>query len=142
MKFMTDKPMCFIDSNVWLYAFIESQDIHKSQLAKSLIQNDTLTITISTQVINEICSNLIRKAKFSEQKIQQLVSGFYKRYKIVEINQEILLNASKIREHHQFSFWDSLIVSSAAYVNAEILYSEDMHDGFCFENTKIINPLL
>lgn len=130
---------CFIDSNIWLYAFIDSQNPDKSIASRSVIQNND--IVISTQVINEVCINLIRKALFSEDKIQRLIENFYNKYSIVEFNKEIIYKASVIRKQHQFSFWDSLILSSAIYAEVEILYSEDMHDGYIFENTKIVNPL-
>ena len=134
----TESQICFIDSNIWLYAFIESQDSKKSSFARSVIRNSN--IVISTQVINEVCTNLIRKALFPEDKIQNLVDSFYNKYSIIEFSREILHKASAIREQHRFSFWDSLIVSSAIYSESKVLYSEDMHDGFTIENTKIINP--
>jgi predicted nucleic acid-binding protein len=46
-------------------------------------------ITVSTQVINEVCVNLVKKASFAE---------------------------------------------------ADVLYSEDMQDGFEIENVRIVNP--
>ncbi|NNJ84438.1 MAG: PIN domain-containing protein [Gammaproteobacteria bacterium] len=129
-----------VDSNIWLYAFIEGQDLRKSGIAKSVIQDNNSAIIVSTQIINEISVNLIRKTSFSEDEIQQLVVSFYGKYDVVEINKQILLKASEIRNHHKFSFWDSIIFASALYANAEILYSEDMHDGFAIDNTTITNP--
>ncbi|MEZ4528502.1 MAG: PIN domain-containing protein [Desulfobacterales bacterium] len=133
-----DKKLCFIDSNIWLYAFISSQDSDKSVAARSVIRDND--IVISTQVINEVCINLIRKALFTEDEIRDVVNSFYNKYSIIEFSREIVHKASIIREQHEFSFWDSLIVSSAVQSESEILYSEDMHNGFIIENTKIVNP--
>ena len=127
---------CFIDSNIWLYAFIETPQ--KSAIAKSIISNSD--IAISTQVINEVCVNLIKKVHFSEKNIQHLTESFYNKYDVIEINREILLKASDIRGHHSFSFWDSLIVASALFWHSDILYSEDMQAGFIIEETVIVNP--
>ncbi len=132
-------PLCFLDTNIWLYAFIEGQDSEKSMMAKKIIQNQT--ITTSTQVINEVCVNLLKKAKFSEEKLRLLIQSFYDKYGIIELNQRVFLKASELREAYQFSFWDSLVVSSALQDNVQILYSEDMHDGLVVEKQlKIINP--
>lgn len=143
MKYMTeseiDRKLCFIDSNIWLYAFIRSQDPDKSLAARSVIRDSD--IVISTQVLNEVSINLIRKARFPENRIRELIDSFYNKYSIIEFSMEIFLRASLIREQHEFSFWDSLIVSSAVHSEAEILYSEDMHNGLVIENTKIVNPL-
>ncbi len=136
-----DRQPCLVDSNIWLYAFIETQDAGKSAVAKSLIRNRDIAITVSTQIINEVCVNLVRKAQFSEDKIRELVKSFHSRYDVIGIDREIILRASEMREHHSFSFWDSLIFASALHAGAEIVYSEDMQDGFVIEKTKIVNPL-
>lgn len=133
------KERYFIDTNIWLYSFIETQDREKTSIAKSIVQQEE--ITISTQIINEVCVNLIRKMQFPEEDIQGLIESFYERYSILEINKGILLKASELRIHHIFSFWDSLIVASALYSSTDILYSEDMQHGFIIENgLKIVNP--
>jgi len=108
---------CFIDSNIWLYAFIETP--HKSFIAKSLIRN--ADITISTQVINEVCVNLIKKALYPEEKTRNLIESFYNKYNVLEINREILFKASDIRRHHNFSFWDSIILAGALLGGCDIL---------------------
>jgi predicted nucleic acid-binding protein len=48
----------FIDTNIWLYSFIESQDIEKTKIARAVIKD--CEIVISTQIINEIFVNLIK----------------------------------------------------------------------------------
>ena len=77
---MSDRAsICFIDSNIWLYAFISnSKEKQKSETAKQIVLANN--IAISTQVINEVCINLIKKAKFSEADIQELVRDFYFNY--------------------------------------------------------------
>lgn len=140
---MTDEAkideQCFVDSNIWFYAFNRLQDQAKHQIASDLIQASA--IWISTQVINEVCRNLIKKASFQEAQIFGLISAFYSRYQVVELNREILIQASSMREHYLFSFWDSLIVASAMQAGASILYSEDMQTGLVISNQlEIVNP--
>ncbi|MEA3357416.1 MAG: PIN domain-containing protein [Patescibacteria group bacterium] len=135
----SDKERCFIDTNIWLYSFIETQDREKTSIAMSIIQKKE--IILSTQIINEVCVNLIRKMQFPEEDIQRLIQSFCEKYSILEINKEILLKASELRIRHIFSFWDSLVVASALYSDTDILYSEDMQHGFTLENKiKIVNP--
>ena len=92
----TEPESCFIDTNVWLYAFIEGDDRQKSTRAKLLIEVSRAVI-VNTQVINEVCVNLIRKAQFSEQQVQQLIESFYAKYSVVELNKLLLLKASALR---------------------------------------------
>jgi len=133
---------CFIDSNIWLYAFVESQDNNKLVLARATITNNVKAITVSSQIINEVCVNLIKKANFSNEKIRKLIHNFYNKYNVIDLSQEVLIKASIVRDNHCFSFWDSLVVASALIADCEILFSEDMQDNYLIENTRIINPLL
>lgn len=60
---------CFVDTNIWLYAFIEGDDLQKTVRAKALLETSR-AIKVSTQVINEVYINLLKKAQFSEQQVQ------------------------------------------------------------------------
>lgn len=71
-------PLCFVDSNIWLYALIESQDKAKSARARQALQQDNLCL--SAQVINEVCLNLIKKAGMAEADVQNLIESFYSKY--------------------------------------------------------------
>jgi len=131
----------FIDTNVWLYSFIQSQNVGKTEIAAAIIKE--CEIVISTQIINEICVNLIKKANFTEHKIQDLIKSFYRKFTVLELSQDILLQSSDIRLRHNYSFWDSLVAASALDCDADFLLSEDMQHNFKFKNKlTIINPFI
>ena len=131
----------FIDTNIWLYSFIRSQNREKTKIAGDIIKK--CEIVISIQIINEVCVNLIKKVDFSEEKIKNLIESLYKKYTVFELSQDIILSASKIRNNHSFSFWDSIVAASALDCDADFLLSEDMQDGFKLENKlTIINPFV
>ena len=133
--------LAFIDTNIWLYAFSTSQDRLKSQQAKLLLRQ-TPQIALSTQVVNEVSVNLLRKFQAEERDIRKLVRSLYRKYVIIELNRAILLQASDLRIAYHVSYWDSLIIASALSVGATTLYSEDMHDGLIVNNQlTIVNPL-
>jgi predicted nucleic acid-binding protein len=111
---------CFIDTNIWLYAFTVGDDPEKTARARGLIETRSV-VSVSIQVINEVCVNLLKKAQFSEQQIQQLVESFYAKYAVVELSKPLLLRGSALREQYAFSFWDSLIVAGALAANATVL---------------------
>lgn len=102
--------LVFLDTNIWLYAFIVGQDTNKSKIAKDLIRRSE--ILISSQVINEVCVNLLKKAQLDESNIHQIIEAFYSKYRIGVIDRALLLRASDLRKTWRFSFWDSLIVST------------------------------
>ena len=131
---------CFIDTNIWLYAFIETDGEHKSVTAKSVIQKPD--VVVSTQVINEVCVNLLKKVSLPEDNIQALITAFYEKYTVTDIDKVILLKASELRRNYSLSYWDSLIVANALDADCAVLYSEDMQDGLQVEQRlTIINPI-
>jgi predicted nucleic acid-binding protein len=130
---------CFVDTNIWLYAFVEAGDSSKSAIASTLILD--IEPVISTQVINEVCVNLLRQASFSEEQIAELIEAFYGKYRVVELGRAALLTASRLRRTYSLSFWDSTIVSAALSAGASLLYSEDMQHGMLFEGRlQVRNP--
>ena len=129
----------FIDTNIWLYSFIQSQHTQKTKIAGVIIQE--CDIVISTQIVNEMCVNLIKKANFSENDIQKLITSLFRKFTILELSRSILSKASQIREKHSFSFWDSIVAASALDCDADFLISEDMQNNFNLESKlTIVNP--
>jgi len=113
---MTDADRCFVDSNVWIYAATQSENVPldpRHEAARGLIKQ--IKPHLSVQVINEVSVNLIRKFKFTESAIQTLIRSFYQKYVVCPMNEAILLEASHVRQRHNLSFWDSIIVSTAIH---------------------------
>lgn len=130
----------FADSNIWLYAFIQREDEQeKSRIADRLIRQNRLII--STQVVNEVCSNLLRKAEYTEEQIKRLIEAFYPEHEVNTLDQKTFRQASQLRSAYSLSYWDSIIVASALIANATVLLTEDMHDGLIVDGQlTIINP--
>src|SRR6185437_8297246 len=101
----------FADTNIWLYAFIRGQSAEKTPVAQAIVSNRSFIV--STQVISEICVNLIRKTSFSEPEIRELIAAFFQKHTVVLLNEEILLSASLLRERYRLAYWDSLLISAA-----------------------------
>ena len=132
---------CFVDTNIWLYAFIRTSNEEKFVTAQNIIAGND--IIISTQIINEMSVNLLKKTAFTEQRLQSLISSIYKKYSVLELSQDILIQASQIRSRFAFSFWDSIVAATAMESEADFLISEDMQHGFKFaDNLTIVNPFL
>ncbi|MHC5724934.1 MAG: PIN domain-containing protein [Nostoc sp.] len=111
-----DSTRCFVDSNIGWYRFIlnpsDLSAIQKQQIATKVTSQENLLV--STQVINEVCANLIRKAGFNNSQIQNLIEDFAEGCEILPVSLETLQYAVKLRDRYLFSFWDSLIVASTA----------------------------
>jgi predicted nucleic acid-binding protein len=136
-----DLAPCFIDSNVWLYALLPKQDQRKEYKAHNLIQQYKGLTVVSTQVVNEVVSNMIKNKAMDEEGLRDLIHSFYRDCQVVIADELVQIDASQLRERYSFSYWDSLIISAALFGDATILYSEDMQDGLLVDGRlTIINP--
>jgi predicted nucleic acid-binding protein len=81
----TSRTAAFIDSNIWLYALISSQDGAKSKIAQQLIAENDGNVVISSQVIIEIVANLSKKSQLQETELRQLITGFYQDHQVLNV---------------------------------------------------------
>lgn len=135
----------FIDTNVWLYRLFDDKKIELSERERkrniAISITSTQGIIISTQVVNEVSANLLKKAAFNEEQIKAVIQSLYRRCTVIEFNLSIFESASDIRSRYNFSFWDGLIIACALEAGASILYSEDMQDGLVVAGQlEIVNP--
>jgi predicted nucleic acid-binding protein len=65
------------------------------------------------------------------------------RFVVTVITQTTIEKAFVLSLKYGFSYWDSLIISSAIENGCNILYSEDMqHEQLIEKKLRIINPFL
>ncbi|MGZ8163770.1 MAG: PIN domain-containing protein [Methylobacter sp.] len=134
---MSDKR--FIYSNIWLCMPLWIGVHQGNNQALQLI--DGAGIMLSTQVINEVRANLLRKASYTESEIQQTIGNFQARYPILNVTTNVIRQASVLRESYSFSYGDSMVIATAKEADCPLVYSEDMQNGQQIGNLKIINPL-
>ena len=119
--------MIFIDSNVWLYAVSDEPNAGKRQKAIRLLQE--ANICISSQVINEVLANILKKRIGTEEYASELLEHMYADYMVLKFCTTISELLGNCVGSTNYPYWDSLIVATALRSNADTLYSEDMQDG-------------
>ena len=131
----------FVDSNVWLYLFLQD-DNKKFKIAEEYLLNNYLnsTFVITYQVINEV-SNILLKNDYPEAEIRESIDYLFKVCTLQDFSKEIVLAASLAREKYSFSFWDSQIIGSALVSKCDVLISEDMQDGLVVDEALLIRNI-
>ncbi len=137
---MPDKEK-FLDSNVLIYAYFDREK-DKQIISRELISNNK--IIISTQVLQEMSNVLNKKFNANYDTIKSLLLECISNCSKIHTNtQSTIFLACDIAKRYSYSYYDSLIISSALEANCDILYSEDMQHGQVIENSlKIINPFV
>lgn len=143
---MRDK--VFIDTNIFIYALTQPKDPNEYfkrdsaiELLKSLIAYSD--IIISTQIVNELHFNLLRKFCIEDKKVFETIkSNLLEITTVVPLCQHTYKKSFDIRQDYKLSFWDSLVVASAMINNCKTLYSEDLQNGLIIQDTLTIkNPI-
>jgi len=131
----------FIDSNVIIYAYSNSEK-EKRQLAKKIVK-ENYTI-ISTQVLQEMSNTLGRKYALDYDSIKETLQECIDANNEVYTNQQqTIFKACDVAKRYKFSFYDSLIIAAALGSNCNILYSEDLHHNQKIDGVlTIINPFV
>ena len=140
------KSNIFIDSNIWIYAFLDSEKDHtKQQRVLSLLEGIPVdsAVIASVQVMNEFHWILSRKYGIDDVTIKAKVTkGIAAVASIAPVDYKAYQDAFRIRSKYNVSFWDSLIVASALENKCTVLYSEDMQHSLLIDNKlKVVNPL-
>ena len=135
----------FVDTNIWLYALVEPAlpDDSEKHLRAALLVGQLSRPVISSQVVRELCRNLLKKSALTEAHLRRLIDDWYPNCVLHASSQQQHLLASQLRETASFSFWDSLIVAAALDAGCSTLFSEDMQHGqVVVGRLTIFNPLL
>jgi predicted nucleic acid-binding protein len=130
----------FIDSNVLIYA--DDQDAGaKRDTARELIRNafEQRNGVLSQQVLREFFVAGTGKLGLPASSARRRVE-LYSRLHVIALGVGDLLAAIDITRLHSLSLWDALIIRAGVNGGCDVLFSEDMQDGFRFEGMEIRNP--
>ena len=139
---MNDK--IFVDTNILVYVRDSSESekqIKAQKWLEFLWKNESGRL--STQVMNEYYVTVTQKLKpgLSKQQARSDLRALSV-WKPLDITADLIEAAWDIQDKYQYSWWDSLIVTSALFLGCTYLLSEDMHHEHQVGDLKIINPFL
>lgn len=132
----------FVDTNILIYAHDREAGARRdsaAELVRHLWQRGGAVL--STQVLHEFYVNVTRKipSPLTPAKARGIVEN-YCAWQVEISTCETIRQATDIQERHQLSFWDALIVATAAQGGADVLFSEDLNAGQLIEGVRVINP--
>jgi predicted nucleic acid-binding protein len=138
---MSDK--YFVDTNILMYAH-DAAGGAKHDQARALVEElwRDRSGVVSTQVLQELCVNLRRKAaRPVDLATTRKIVADYLTWNVVTNTAESILEALEIEKQYRISFWDALVVQAAETSGATVLYSEDLSDGQSYRGVRVVNPL-
>ncbi len=138
------KSLQFVDTNVLIYAHdVSAGEKHNRarQLIRDLWQSGEGCVSI--QVLQEFYVTVTRKVAKplpSEAAAQIIID--LSAWVVHCPGVEDILDAIRLQERYQTSFWDAMILASAVQLGCEVLWSEDLNPGQVYEQTRVSSPFL
>lgn len=134
--------LAFVDTNVVLYAYDKSAQ-GRHQRASELVGDLGARRQggISIQVLQEFYVNATRKIvePLSHEAALSRIRAF-SRWPLHVPRAGDVIGAAQLTQEEQLSFWDAMIIRSAAALGCETLWSEDLNDGQRIAGVTIRNP--
>lgn len=134
--------LTFVDTNVLLYAHDRTAG-GKHQVARDLVAGlwGSRSGALSTQVLLEFYVNATRKLPrpMPAARARAVVTR-YANWMVHRVEPADVIAASQLEMRHRQSFWDALIIVSAARCGATRLLTEDLQHGRRFADVEIVDP--
>ena len=141
---MTASGRTFVNTNVLLYAH-DASEKEKQPIARALLEElwADRSGVLSTQVLQEFYVVATRKFQppMRRSEARELIA-LYATWTVVQVDVELILDATILEEQAQLSFWDGLIVEAARRAGATRLVSEDLQDGRRIAGLVIEDPFI
>ena len=137
------KDKYFIDTNIFIYSF-DAKNKVKQKVSRDLIKEALKEQIgcVSSQVIQEFLNVATRKFNppLSIQDSSKYLNVVFKPLVEICTSVDLYQKTLEIYERWKYSFYDSLIITSALQTNCSLLYSEDLQHGQKIQSLTIINP--
>lgn len=132
----------FVDTNVLVYAHDVSAG-GKHTLARDLIKAlwPSGEGCLSVQVLQEFYVTVTRKVAKPLGSIEasQIIADL-SAWQVHRPGAQDILDAIRLQQRYQVSFWDAMIVTSALQMGCRTIWSEDLNPGQVYEQVAVRNP--
>lgn len=132
----------FVDTNILLYAHDGSAGTKRDQ-ARMLVEQlwESREGCLSVQVLQEFFVNATRNIpKPLDAETAKGIIADLSRWHVHVPASDDVVGAIGIHQRDRISFWDAMIVRSAAEMSCAVLYSEDLNAGQEYSGVRVENP--
>jgi predicted nucleic acid-binding protein len=131
----------FLDANILVYAQ-DAGTPEKRIKSRNIITTlaDSGNGVISTQVMQEFFVAATRKLGVDPLAVKGVLKTFAV-FEIIQVSVALIHDAIDCSILNRLSFWDSLILATAASAGCSTVFSEDLNSGQTVLGVKIHNPL-
>ena len=140
---MSDK--YFLDTNIIVYSVDLTEPLKRRRSRELVTEGTTSKLgVISYQVVQEFVNVALRKfqSAVAQTDLDQFMQGVLFPMMSIPSSPWLFLDALRLGDANQLSWYDALIVAAALQGRCKILYSEDLQHGRRFGDLLVENPFL
>ena len=137
---MTDR--VFLDTNVLVYLY-DADTPERQRKARGVLERDSVSFVISTQVLQEFYVTVTRKfAKSMAEEDVLIAMRRLRELPTVKVDVPMIFEAIELGRRFQLSFWDALIARAALTAGCSRLLTEDLQHQMRIGDLTVENPFL
>jgi predicted nucleic acid-binding protein len=136
------KTLQFIDTNVLIYAHDRSageKHLRARELVRELWRSGEGCLSV--QVLQEFYVNVTQKVArpLTTETAAQIIADL-SAWQVHRPGTEDVLDAIRLQDRYQVSFWDAMIIASALQLGCQTIWSEDLNPGQDHDQVKVLSP--
>jgi predicted nucleic acid-binding protein len=129
-----------LDTNVLAYAEGVNGAARKVDALRLIQRLPAGAALLPVQALGELFQLLVRKANRTAAQARAAILGWRDAFPLIETSETVIVGAAELAASHRFSFWDGVILASAAESGCRLLLSEDLQEGFTWNGVTVTNP--
>lgn len=129
-----------LDSNVLVYAVDDRAEARHARALEILLLAARRDCVLTLQVLGEFFHAATRKGIVRRHEAAAQVRDLLAIFPIATADVEALRTAVEAAERGIFSYWDGLLIATAARAGCSYLLSENMQSGARFGGVTILDP--
>lgn len=132
--------MISADSNIFIYLFDDKEPIKQPIAIEVVAALATVECAIGLQVVGEVRAVLQRKQRQPSWRASENAHNLFMTFDSFGYGRKAVQAALEYSATGGLSYWDALLVASAAEAGCKVLLSEDMGNGADYFGVRVINP--
>jgi len=129
-----------LDTNVLAYAEGVNGAARKVNALELIQRLPAGSALLPVQSLGELFQLLVRKANRTPAQARSAILGWRDAFPLIETSETVLVGAAELAATHRFSFWDGVVLASAAGGGCRLLLTEDLQEGFTWNSVTVTNP--
>ena len=129
-----------LDTNILAYAEGVNGAARKVNALELIQRLPAGSALLPVQTLGELFQLLVRKVNRTPAQARAAILGWRDAFPLIETSETVIVGAAELAATHRFSFWDGVVLASAAEGGCRLLLSEDLQEGFTWNGVTVANP--